>query len=122
MVSGLAIAFVACDRCDHSDKVPEVEGLHDHRVRRKLIRVGRRSVVAGQHDQSSREAGPEPVQVRHDRLGPIGTCEGVGDDHIAVPAVDRRAGSTRIFDYKAGVAKAFDQRGSNVVVVLDHKD
>jgi len=42
MVSGLAIAFVACDRCDHSDKVPEVEGLHDHRVRRKLIRVGRR--------------------------------------------------------------------------------
>ena len=121
MVSGLAIAFVACDRCDHSDKVAEVEGLHDHRVRGKLLCVGRRSVVTREHYQSGREAGPEPVQVSRDRLGAIGTCEGVRDDHVAAPALDRGAGGARVFDYQSGVAKALDQRGANIVVILDDK-
>jgi len=121
MVSGVAIAFLACDRCDHADEVPQVERLHDHRVGGKQLRIDRRSVVAGQHDESSREARPEPVQVRRDRLGAIGTCEGVRDDDVAAPAIDRRAGGTRIFDHQSRVAKALDQRGANIVVVLDDK-
>ena len=93
MASDVTIAFVTGDRCDHSDKVSQVERLHDDRVRGQLRRVRGRSIVAGEHDQSGREAGPELVQVRDNWLGAIGTREGVGDDHVATPPVDRRTGS-----------------------------
>lgn len=122
MLSGVAIASATCDRCDHSEKVPEVEGLHDHRVSRKLSRVHRRAVVAGEHDQSGRETRPELIQIRDNSFGAIGSCERVGHDHVAMPAVDRRAGGHRIFDEQSGVTEALDQRGANVVVVLDHED
>ena len=123
MASCVAVASVTCDRCDHSDKVPEVEGLHDHSVCRQLRRVHCRSVVAGEHDQSGREAGPELGQVRDNWLGAIGTRERVRDDHVAVPRIDRRAGgSTCAFNYESGVAESLYQRRANVVVVLDHED